>query len=147
MSLNNEEVSKARMMTLAGDYRDALETLSEVLQRDPLNIEALRLRGNAIELMVLGSMIPVSIEDRASDLDLALASYEAILKIAPTDTLAIKDLADHYSNFRDKRQALALYSKLIDMLQKKEAEGSNVGDELRDVIENVEELRRSLGHS
>jgi hypothetical protein len=73
-----------------------------------------------------------------------LNCYEAILKIVLGDTLAMKDLADHYSDYRDKRYALELYAKLIYVLGEKEASGADVGDELRDAIEDWEFLKSEI---
>lgn len=132
------------MLTLSGDYQGAIEIVSRILKLEPLNIEALRLRGNALELSVLGEMRPVPAEDRIRDLDMALASYEMILKISPKDTLAIKDLADHYNNFRDKRFALDLYSKLVGVLREQEEKGHDVQEELRDAIQELEILKKEI---
>jgi len=144
VSTSDEELSDARMLTLTGEYQGALSIVARILQFDPYNIEALRLRGNTLELMMLGSLGPVPAADKATDLDVALNCYEAILKIVPGDTLAMKDLADHYSNYRDKRYALELYAKLIYVLREKAASGVDVGDELRDAIEDSEFLKSEI---
>jgi tetratricopeptide (TPR) repeat protein len=144
VSSNPEQLPNARMLTLSGDYQSALAIVSQILVDEPLNIEALRLRGNILELSVLGAMQPVLAEDRAKDLDLALSSYETILRISPGDTLAMKDLADHYNKFRDKRYALGLYSQLISVLREQEEKGQDVGEELRDAIEDSEILKHEI---
>jgi len=139
-----DQLANARMLALTGEFQEALSIISQILEIDPSNIEALRLRGNAIELSALGEMSPGPIEDRSRDLDLALESYEAILRIVPEDTLAMKDLADHYSRFRDKNHALKLYSQLIGVLQKQETRGLDVREELREAIEDSESLKQEI---
>jgi tetratricopeptide (TPR) repeat protein len=136
----SSDIEDARMASLSGDYQAALEIIDVVLEKFPLDIEALRLKGNTIELKVLAEMTPVSTSVRAVEIAAARDCYEKILEQEPNDLQALRDLADHVKNFGRRADAIVRFRELIDLLRDEAALGRDVQEDLADAIEEFEEL-------
>ena len=144
MTINSPRIDaleSAKMAVLSGDYDGALRTIASLLEAYPEDVEAMRLKGNAIELKVFSQMEPISIDGRIADLTSARVCYEKILAKTPNDTLTLKDLADHEKNFGRKADASVLYLKLIDILERESALGRDVKEELADASQEYAELQ------
>jgi tetratricopeptide (TPR) repeat protein len=139
-SLRIDDLESAQMDVLSGDYEGALRTIALILEKYPDDLDALRLKGNTIELKVFAQMEPVSMAVRSMELAGARMCYEKILTKTPDDILTLKDLADHEKNFGRKSDALAQYQKLIDILEHEKALGRNVEEELADARQEYSEL-------
>lgn len=135
-----EQLENARMAALSGEIDTALKMLECLLKKHPGNIDAMRLKGNSMELRVLSYMGSVPLDEIRNELSLIRGCYEEILKIKPDDLMAMKDLADHSKNFGDKAEAIALYKSLIVFLQDEASKGKDVHEELAEALEEYSEL-------
>lgn len=134
------DLDDARMASLEGDYERALAIVDSILAGQPNDIEALRLKGNTIDLKILACMRPVGIESRESEIVTARECYEKILAQDPHDYPALLDLADHCRNFGRKPEAQEQYKRLVDLLRVAAENGEDVADFLSDAIQNYREL-------
>lgn len=140
-SKTEDTLEVARMATLSGDYDGALSLIEIFLGQNPDDIDALRLKGNTIELKVLSQMEVSAPASHSTEISNAKACYENILKREPNDLLTLKDIADHYKNFGSKEDAIAYYEKLLKLLRHQESLGSDVADFIDEVLDDYGELR------
>jgi tetratricopeptide (TPR) repeat protein len=139
-----DKLEEAKMAALSGDYETALRVVDLILNRFPDDIDALRLKGNAIELWISAEFDAIPTVQSNVQLSLARACYEKILTIDPRNTLALKDLADHLKDLGEKTEALILYKELIDILRIDGANGRDVADEIREALDEYDALLSTL---
>ncbi len=113
-----ELIEEARLLS-ASEPEEAFEILDGLLQEDPQDIEALRLKGN-----ILG-MHGEPIEARRC--------HEAILAIDPNNARALIDIGDTY--FEDFETSLAFYDRAIDLLSQKRLSVSD--EEINEILEDA----------
>lgn len=130
-----DKLGEAKTAALSGSYETALKVVDLILNRFPDDIDALRLKGNIIELWISAEFDAIPTAGSNARLSLARACYEKILTIDSRNTLALKDLADHLKDLGEKTEALILYKKLIGILRIDSANGCDVADELREALD------------
>ena len=130
---------------MSGQYGEALAALEKVVGRQPEDVEALRLKGNILELKVLDRAQYRS-ENllRSRDWLAARKCYESILSVDPENTLALIDLGDHYRNMGASTKALEYYEVAIALLEKGQFRWSKKG-EVDEVCSHAAELYADLG--
>lgn len=134
------QLDQARMMGLSGDIESALQLLENVLEALPGNIDALRLKGNLMELRILAEMGSAPLDKIRGELSTIRGCYHAILSVKPNDSKTMKDLADHEKNFGDQATAMTLYKGLIGYLKNAAANGEQVNEELEEAQGEYSEL-------
>ncbi|WP_211444613.1 tetratricopeptide repeat protein [Collimonas humicola] len=137
------KLEEAKMAALSGDYEAALRIVDLILNQFPDDIDALRLKGNTIELWISAEFDEIPTTQSNIQLSLARACYEKILSIDSKNTLALKDLADHLKDRGEKKEALILYEELISILRIDGANGRDVIDELREALDEYDVLLTS----
>ena len=86
---------------------------------DPDDVQALRLKGNILEMRALDRAQHTTDKLlRSRDYVAARACYESILAIDKDNTLALIDMGDHFRNLGALEQALSYYEQAIDRLSK-----------------------------
>lgn len=98
---------EALSLTLSDQEEKALEILDQLLSADPHDVEALRLKGNILEM--LGAPME------------ARWCYEAIGEVKPDDVRTLIDIGDTFNFSEDSDDidtALAFYDRAIDWLNK-----------------------------
>jgi tetratricopeptide (TPR) repeat protein len=100
-------------------YDKALEIISKLLESDRKDIDALRLKGNILDLMGSDPIQDVTETSGAMDnFEKARECYEEILRIDPQNTLALIDMGDYWEQMGDYEIALKFYDKAIELLKK-----------------------------
>jgi tetratricopeptide (TPR) repeat protein len=129
---------------MSGQYGEALAALEKVLDRQPEHMEALRLKGNVLELTVLDRAQYRSEKLlRSKDWLAARKSYESILSLDPENTLALIDLGDHYRNMGASTKSLEYYEAAIVLLEKGQFRWSKKA-EVDEVCSHAAELYAEL---
>lgn len=138
-------LEEIRNTALSGDYADALLAIEQILSREPDHVDALRLKGNILELRALDraqgrgrSLL------RSSDYLAARKCYEEVLGRDQRNTLALIDLGDHFRNLGAVTKALDHYERAIALLS-----GGRFGwsrkEEIAEAFGNAAELYREVG--
>lgn len=142
---NLEEI---KLLTLSGEYREALAKIDDLLILSPLNIQALRLKGNTLEILAFSqyeSYAPDELKKHFLD---ARLCYETILSIEPSNTYALRDLADNLNTTGETTQAKELYLRLIEYLKHSISANEDVSedtaDELADAIACYSEIDKEV---
>lgn len=134
-----ETLEKVRMLSLTGEYSEALQIINTLLVDLPLNIQALRLKGNIIELWLFSGYETFSAKELESYFATARECYEKILAIDKDNSYAMKDLADNLKEIGANTEAKKLYLQLIGCLNQKIADGQDISgefaEELADTLE------------
>jgi tetratricopeptide (TPR) repeat protein len=139
----DQMLEQAKMATLAGDHSEALHLLDVLLRNRPDDVEALCLKGNALELFVLAERLngPMLEEAKYDDRMLeAKRCFETAISINPYHIYALRDFADHLKKMSHRDEALNLYDQVIDLLKARLAKGEDVEDELLDAIFEREDM-------
>jgi tetratricopeptide (TPR) repeat protein len=134
-------------MYLEGRPADALKALEGMLAADADYIEALRLKGNILEVAALEQA------DRDQDTPLkhpgmweARRCYERILQLDPDNTLALIDLGDHFGNLYAYEKAEDFYQRAIALLERGVFRWS-LGDEIQEVFDALADLYDETGRT
>ena len=113
-----EQLKEAWDLGIQGHYHAALEVLNDLLKEKPMDVGALRLKGNLLELKEMdllensGKKLMSSNDYRA-----ARRCYERILEVDPDNVKARIDLGDHYRNLGANDKALEYYGAAARVLQ------------------------------
>ena len=99
---SRDELLKEGTFLAASEPEDALEIVNRLLLDDPLDVEALSLKGTILEVL-----------DTYTD---ARRCYEKILDINPMNARALIDVGDTYELTDDLETALSFYDRAIDIL-------------------------------
>jgi tetratricopeptide (TPR) repeat protein len=144
MSQHTEALEDARVFSLQGDYEAALRVVNDVLQNAPGCVDALRLKGNVLELKAFDesehSSKPLAL---CADYIAARECYEAILSEHPENVLAHLDLADHFKNLDAFDKALQLYASALTALQAT----SVVVEQFEEIAERLSEFPASPAYN
>jgi tetratricopeptide (TPR) repeat protein len=113
-------LEKAWELGVAGDYDPALEMASSLLIENPIDVDALRLQGNLLELKAMDRM-EYSAKRLSSSADYLKARqcYEKILAIDSLNVKARIDLGEHYRNLEEYDRAMEFYRDAVHVLQQK----------------------------
>lgn len=133
-------LEEARGLSLGGNYDEALKSVDTLLQERGSDVEALRLRGNVLELKALdfNEYSSKKLMTSRDYLD-ARRCYEQVLAQDPENTIALIDLGDHYKNLDAYDKALDYYAQATGLL---EAGVSRLSwqEEIQEILERVAEL-------
>jgi Flp pilus assembly protein TadD len=114
---NAEQLLQIKSLAMRGEYGIALACLEGLLQEDPRNVDALRLKGNVIELAAYSEDYrPGEQGGQAPRVEEAESCYREILRLDPANVLAMIDLGDHHCNLGNFDLADSMYDKAIDCL-------------------------------
>lgn len=141
-------LEKAKEFALTEEYDSAFEILDSMLQADENDLDALRSKGNKLELKAfrieaLKEELATS-KDSKYYLDEALKCYEKIFKFDPDNILNLIDLADHWSGKEKFEISLSYYDKAIKLL-KGGAYTICHKDECEEAFYGKSELLRDMG--
>jgi tetratricopeptide (TPR) repeat protein len=140
-----KQLEEIRDTAISGRYVEALASLDVIMERQPKHVEALRLKGNVLELKALDRAQYESKKLlRSRDFVAARKCYETILLLDPENTLALIDLGDHFRNLGASEKALEYYESAISLLQKGRFRWSKK-EEIEDVCKHATELYAALG--
>jgi tetratricopeptide (TPR) repeat protein len=112
-----DQLTALRGLALDGDRASALKQLDDLVRQEPLNVEALRLKGNILEWGAYERALhsPAKLLRSRGFLE-ARKCYEQILSLDPENTLAHIDLADHFRNLGANQKALEFYERAMKLL-------------------------------
>lgn len=117
MAENYEALENARKLSIAGDYLGALARIETVLAKNPHEVEALRLKGNVIELRVFERELNSGEAFvRSPEVLKARACYEQALLLQPEHIGVLADLGTHWKNLGNNNKALEFFDKVIALL-------------------------------
>lgn len=135
-------LEQAKSLTLAGEYQSAIEIVDDIIKDNPKDIEALRFKGNTLELQVLAERAQMDLDASADDARLATARtfYKAILEIEPDNITALKDLADNLKLSGDILSSAQVYDQLIEELGNRISCGANLKYELSEALQERSEI-------
>jgi tetratricopeptide (TPR) repeat protein len=126
-----------RSEAIAGGYEKALTTLNQFLEENPDEIDALRLKGNILELRALdGAQYHAKKLLRLPDYVQAQECYEKILDIDARNTLALIDLGDHYKNLGAYDKAISFLARAASLLDAGEFR-LGVKEEAQEILDRV----------
>lgn len=141
----SKQLEEIRDTAISGRYAEALTALEVIIGARPDHIEALRLKGNVLELKALDrAQHRAQKLLRSRDYVTARKCYEEILALAPDNTLALIDLGDHFRNLGAATKALDYYERAIALLSKGRFSWSRK-EEIEEVFEHAAELYAELG--
>lgn len=137
-----ELLENSRLLAMNCEYNDALNSIEEILEEYPGNLDALRLKGNVLEQKALdeNEASPRSLA-LSEDYLAALACYEKVLETDPRNTVALIDVGDHYKNLNAFDQAFTCYRSAMDLLEAGE-ERIGAESEVREVLSTCDDLLR-----
>jgi tetratricopeptide (TPR) repeat protein len=103
---------------IEGYYDAALDILVGLLGENPLDLVALRMKGNLLELKQM-DRLEYSNKKLVSSTDYLTARecYKKILEVDPGNVKAYIDLGDHYGNLDANDKALEYYREAVRVLQ------------------------------
>lgn len=132
-------LEEARGLSLDGHYEEALLMVDRLLQSAADDVDALRLRGNVLELQALDrhEYSNKKLLSRAEYVE-ARRCYERILALDPGNPMALMDLGDHYKNLSAFDRALEYYAHLAAALANKHDSASR--DQAEDLLRAVREV-------
>lgn len=143
----SKELESIRDTAMEGRYAAALAALDMILRTAPKNIQALRLRGNVLELRALDrAQYSAAKLLRSRDYVRARSCYEQILEQDPSNTLALIDLGDHFRNLGAADKAGTYYEAAIDQLSKGRFSWSRK-DEIEEVFDQAIALYKEAGNA
>jgi len=141
----SRKLERIRDVAIEGNPALALTELETILAADPGDVEALRLKGNILEMRALNrAQYTADKLLRSRDYVAARACYESILAIDKDNTLALIDMGDHFRNLGALEQALGYYEQAIDRLSKGRCSWSR-REEMVEAFGQAIELYRQLG--
>lgn len=128
-----DALEQAKSLSLAGDYASALRLIEQVLELDPKDIDALRLKGNVIELEIMDREANQPTKFLYSvEVGRARACYERILLLDPSHVGALVDLGAHWKNRGEMAKALEYFDKALQLYEK------NVPADHESIVEAME---------
>lgn len=132
-------LEEARSLSLDGRYEEALLMVDRLLRVAADDVDALRLRGNVLELHALDRHERSNKRLMSSDEYVeARRCYERILTLEPHNTMALMDLGDHYKNLSAFDRALEYYAQVATALANKHDSDSQ--DQAEDLLRAVREV-------
>lgn len=133
-------LESARRLSLGGSYEAALQEIDQLLETGRADLEALRLKGNILELKALDANEQSSKKLMTSaDYLEARKCYEEILVKDPSNTMALTDLGDHFKNLGAYDKAFDYYAQAWNFLKRSEGQAAWL-DEVEELGQRVSEL-------
>ena len=129
---SRDELLKEGTFLAASEPEDALEIVNRLLLDDPLDVEALSLKGTILEVL-----------DTYTD---ARRCYEKILDINPMNARALIDVGDTYELTDDLETALSFYDRAIDILNDLLPTDSG-NEDLEQAVCNKARILRDIGRA
>ena len=118
MRILAEQLEDIRNDAMNGLYGQSLSKLEQLLTERPTVTEALRLKGNILELRALDfAQYRTEKLLRSRDYIDARTCYEKILELDPTNTLALADLGDHFKNLKALDKAVSYFTRAVELLK------------------------------
>jgi tetratricopeptide (TPR) repeat protein len=144
MSKTKTLLEAAKSEALAGRRQEALRIVNSILVGAPDTLDALRFKGNVIELDVFDEERNSSEKFVRSDrIQEAATCYERILAIDPSNVLALVDLGTHWKNRGDFHKALDYFDRAL-LLLKGGSFGQSWQDEFDEAMNGKNEIAREL---
>jgi tetratricopeptide (TPR) repeat protein len=114
----SKRLEEAWGLGIQGYYDTALEILEDMLKENSLDVRALRLKGNLLELKEM-DRLEYTGKQLVSSADYLAARecYEKILDLEPGYVKAYIDLGDHYRNLDANDKALEYYKEAVRVLE------------------------------
>jgi tetratricopeptide (TPR) repeat protein len=114
----SKRLEEAWGLGIQGYYDTALEILEDMLKENSLDVSALRLKGNLLELKEM-DRLEYSGKQLVSSADYLAARecYEKILDVEPGYAKVYIDLGDHYRNLDANDKALEYYREAVRVLE------------------------------
>lgn len=145
MTKSSETLEDAQRLAIAGDYFGALAHIDSVLQREPNNVEALRFKGNVIELKVFDSELNENNKFvRSPEILKARACYEKVLLLEPNNPGVLADLGTHWNNLGNTDKAMYFFDRAIALLPDV-PESNSSSDDFVEALEGKIEILLVLG--
>lgn len=117
MTKSSEILENAQRLAITGDYIGALARIDSVLKREPNNVEALRFKGNVIELKVFDSELNENNKFvRSSEMLKARICYEQALLLVPDNPGVLADLGTHWNNLGNADKAMYFFNRVIALI-------------------------------
>lgn len=136
MAENIKYLEDARKLSIAGDYSEALACIEVVLNQNSNKVEALRLKGNIIELKVFRDELNSNYDFvRSPEILKARACYEQALRLQPNHAGVLVDLGTHWKNLGNFDKALPYFDRVIAL----QASLSEFNSERDDLVEALQE--------
>ena len=99
-----ELLEKAKALAiLHHDCQEALKTLAPLLTENPMDVDALILRGNILDL--------------GEEYEESKKCYDTVLRMNPNNTRGLIDMADWYSHKGDVNKASDYYDRALTLLK------------------------------
>ena len=129
----NDILEKAKFISLLEKkYKEAIKLLDHFLVKHRNDLDALRLKGNILDLKGLDSSVGLKETEIESCFTEALKCYYAILFIDNQNANAMIDIGDYWERKNDCQEALRWYNLAIDALEK--VNNNSVLEELDETI-------------
>lgn len=139
-----QKLERAKELALDGSFESALEIIDDLLGDNHLDVDALRLKGNVLDLEVVHQTTLLNNAEKADKIELAKQCYEEALNISPNNVLALVDIADFWREQQQYDKALQYYDQALELLQHGQAYLS-LEDELEEALSGKLETLRILG--
>ncbi len=110
-----QTLEEAKSLSISGLYREALALIEPLLVQNPRDVDALRLKGNILELQVLETEAEMQGKKHVTSVAFrkARACYEQILLIEPNHLGAMTDLGSHWHSLGEDSKALRYFDRVI----------------------------------
>ena len=112
------EKAKA-LAVLHRKYNESIEIVDYLLRHRSNDIDALRLKGNILDLQALDLMQDQSVDSTdIQNLDHARTCYEKILTLDPENVVALIDMGDYWKHRENYEVASEYYNRAIELLKR-----------------------------
>ena len=146
--MNNYTIlNKAKLLALSFHYEEALKNIDRVLLNNPENIDAIRFKGNVIELKNYHESCDEQPVENGfnNNLQEAKNCYEKVILLQPEHVGALVDLGTLLNNINENKDALENFDKAISIIFKNKKSCFN--DELIEALEGKIEIFEKLGET
>lgn len=133
------QLEHARSLALEQNYDEALSLVEAMLSVASDDLDALRLKGNILDLEISDENQFLTNEEKSGKLEAAKKCYERVLALSPHNVLALIDLADYWKHQGEFDQSLSYYDRAIDLLKHNHAYLA-LRDELEEAFEGKFDL-------
>ncbi len=114
-----EKLNNAKKLAfLEAKYSSAIRITNELIKNNKNDQDALRLKGNILDLRGAVKLENVDSEKQIQEFEQAKKCYEHVLRINKKNILAYIDLGDYWNHRKNFKEALTCYDKAISFLKK-----------------------------
>ncbi len=129
------ELSEARLVSLSGDYAEALRLIDLYLIAHNNDVDALLLKGNTLELVAYAQTEDDDLSyENSEELTQAKTCFESILSQDPTHVNALFDLAGLYKAAKQNEKSLMLLQAAEALLMNDDPMNQEMLQSIRDDI-------------